>query len=404
MRIIAAQIGSRRNYSVPLAFARARVLERFYTDFATTPAWAQLLEPLARRASLPALIKKAIRRRLPNELTSRTTTFPGVSLRHEIRRRYAQNASTASLMFSTELGAAMAREGLGRATHVYSMLVECWPLMKAARERGVITVAEVYIDLRSNNIVREEAELFPGWSEFEPPANSADDPHPSGDPLFDHADYFIVPAEQVAQDLILRFEIPRNRVSVVPYPVPDPGLLRFHNSPQTGRVLFGGSATLRKGIHYLAMAASHLPAPKYEFRIAGDSSDKVRANPLARRLTFLGRIPWSNMAREMQWADVMVLPTLAEGSAQVILEAMSVGVPVITTEAAGSPITHMEDGILASPRDSRALAAAIEEVVTNRTLRRRLSEAAKETASTFTLEKYSRDLMNAATTWRPLSN
>lgn len=387
---------------MPLAFARARVLERFYTDFATPPAWAQLLGPLAERALLPPLMNKVSHRRLPNELVSSTTSFPILSLKHEIRRRYVPNASIASLMFSAELGAAMVKRGLGKATHVYSMLVECWPLLKAAREYGVTTVAEVYIDLRSDEIVQEEREQFPDWSEFQPPVNSAG-PQIGGDPLFDHADYFVVPSQQIAQDLMIRIGLPRNRVAVVPYPVPDPGFLLLQNSPKVGNVLFGGSATLRKGIHYLAMAASHLPLPKYEFRIAGDSSSKVRAHPLARRLTFLGRIPSSRMTREMERADVMVLPTLAEGSAQVILEAMSLGVPVITTEASGSPISHMENGILVPPRDPMALSAAIAEVVTNRILRRRLSEAAKETAEGFTLERYTRDLMIAAARWCPLA-
>ena len=78
-------------------------------------------------------------------------------------------------------------------------------------------------------------------------------------------------------------------------------------------------------------------------------------------------------------ADVMVLPSLTEGSPNVLLEAMAVDVPVVATEAGGIPeiVRHRESALLTPPKSPARLAEAVEEVLSNQDLRSSLTTRAR---------------------------
>ena len=158
-----------------------------------------------------------------------------------------------------------------------------------------------------------------------------------------------------------------------------------------------GTAELRKGIHYLAMAAERLRSRgrNYDFRVAGHVSEQVRRHPMCRRLTFLGRVPRDRIHQEFQQADVFVLPSLAEGSAEVTYEALACGVPVITTKAAGSVVRDGVEGRIVPGRDSEMLAEAIQELVEDRQKRDRMAHAARDRAREYTWERYGERLVAA---------
>ena len=100
------------------------------------------------------------------------------------------------------------------------------------------------------------------------------------------------------------------------------------------------------------------------------------------------------MPDEFATADVFVLPTLAEGSAGVVYEALALGLPVITTRAAGSVIRDGVDGIIVPERDPVALANSIEAVIENRELRSRLSAAARVRAADYTVDRYGERMLS----------
>ena len=90
------------------------------------------------------------------------------------------------------------------------------------------------------------------------------------------------------------------------------------------------------------------------------------------------------MTKEFLSADVFVLPTLAEGSAGVIYEALAAGVPIVTTRSAGSVITNGVEGLIVPERDPLALAEAIQSVIENRNLREAMALASKKTSARYT--------------------
>ena len=259
------------------------------------------------------------------------------------------------VVWANELGKSIARTGFGRSTHLYSMLGECPPAMIAARERGLKTVSEIYIMLSTDSVVAEERKRFPDWEPEDPDYERFRKELASEDTLLRNTDIAVCPSEGVRADLVRNFGFPVERTVIIPYEVED-SWLKIASAPVPGRILFAGAAGLRKGIHYLARAAAILRSQgyRYEFRIAGDVEPRVREHPDAAALTFLGRVPRSEIADEFASADVYALPSLGEGSAVSTYQALAVGIPVVTTLAAGSVVRDGVDGYIVPERDAAA--------------------------------------------------
>lgn len=131
------------------------------------------------------------------------------------------------------------------------------------------------------------------------------------------------------------------------------------------RFLFAGTLERRKGIDALAVAIEILSRAtnNWELTLAGPAgADPDRA--LARmadhdRVCYLGIQSRADLARLMAGADVFVFPSLAEGSARVVFEALAAGCFAIVTPQSGSVVENGINGMLTSPNDPRALAAAM---------------------------------------------
>jgi glycosyltransferase involved in cell wall biosynthesis len=78
------------------------------------------------------------------------------------------------------------------------------------------------------------------------------------------------------------------------------------------------------------------------------------------RVECVGRLSRKDLAQAMSRADVFVFPSLAEGSARVIFEALACGCYVITTPNSGSIVEGGVHGSVVPPGDSCSLAGAIE--------------------------------------------
>jgi len=99
-------------------------------------------------------------------------------------------------------------------------------------------------------------------------------------------------------------------------------------------------------------------------------------------------VPHAEVQRLFQSADLFVYPSLHEGSALAIFEAMASGLPVITTENAGSMMRDGIDGYLVPLRDPDAIAQRIVELYRDPARRRALAMNARQRAEQFTWGHY----------------
>jgi glycosyltransferase involved in cell wall biosynthesis len=137
---------------------------------------------------------------------------------------------------------------------------------------------------------------------------------------------------------------------------------------------------VRKGVRYLLDA--------WEYGRLEREAELVLAGPLdeAGRLllrehrypyTWAGQLPKHEVHRVFASADVFAFPTLCEGSALVVYEAMAAGLPVVTTFNAGSVVRHGIDGYVLQTRDIEGLAEHLALLIRDADRRRRMGLAAR---------------------------
>jgi glycosyltransferase involved in cell wall biosynthesis len=323
-------------------------------------------------------------------------TFSGAYLAGEVLRFASRGSGVSDC--SERLAKAlkercMALRGTSGATHIYTMLGEGGEFVWQAKNAGLGVVGDVYIALSSERIVAAEAERYADWNDEPLRKRAMESSGERNSVLLSASDLLVCPSEFVRNDIIECYGVEAARTIVAPYGV-SPRWLTLETAPEPGRVLFAGSATIRKGIHYLAAAAKLLKGA-CRVRVAGGVSAMVRNHEDAADLTFLGHLGTEEMAAEFARADVFAFPSLAEGSAGVTAEALGAGVPVVTTKAAGSIVRDGIDGFIVPERDHASLAQAIYQIVSDRSLRERMSKASRERAREFTWDRFASSIIAA---------
>jgi glycosyltransferase involved in cell wall biosynthesis len=149
-----------------------------------------------------------------------------------------------------------------------------------------------------------------------------------------------------------------------------------------------------KGLETLLAAAPVLLArhPDAHFAIVGEGPDleplreQARALGVARAVHFLGASEDPTSA--LRGMDVFVHPSWAEAFPYVILEAMSLARAIVASDVGGigEAIVNRESGILTPPRDERALAQALIELLDDRPTATRIGQGALRRVAQFTPE------------------
>jgi glycosyltransferase involved in cell wall biosynthesis/SAM-dependent methyltransferase len=168
-------------------------------------------------------------------------------------------------------------------------------------------------------------------------------------------------------------------------------------------ILSVGRLVEKKGMDTLVDACARLAARRREFRceVVGDGSQRERLEERAQelglrsRVVFVGSRTHDALPATLASATVFVLPSREassgkrEGLPVALTEAMAVGVPVVTTPVSGIPevVRDGESGLLVPPDDPDALADALERVLADGGLRRRLAAGARPAAAEFDLSR-----------------
>ena len=182
-----------------------------------------------------------------------------------------------------------------------------------------------------------------------------------------------------------------------------PVIERNKSSDQT-RLLFVGRLTEAKGIFTLLDALSIIveKGQNIHLSIAGDGylADTVKEYSkhlkLHNRVTFHGHCCWEDLQQMYYDADLFVLPSYAEGMPKVVLEAMTLGVPVVTTAVGSLPLLFQarQHCRFVPVADSGRLADVICESILNPTETRMMAEKAYVLARQYTLKGTTASLAN----------
>jgi glycosyltransferase involved in cell wall biosynthesis len=156
--------------------------------------------------------------------------------------------------------------------------------------------------------------------------------------------------------------------------------------PASLEVVCVGRLVPAKGQHVLLEAVANLVRAGHQLRLrlVGDGPDRPSLERAAAQLDgaviFEGSVNQDKVLQIYGDADIFVLASFAEGIPVVLMEAMAMEIPCISTYVAGIPelIRSEVDGILVMPSDDRALAAAIERLIIDPDLRARLGAAARK--------------------------
>jgi glycogen synthase len=158
-------------------------------------------------------------------------------------------------------------------------------------------------------------------------------------------------------------------------------------------VLAMGRVVDKKGFDLLLRAFARVADdhPHVGLTIGGDGpaldrlKQQARTLGLADRVKFPGRLSRPQVAAAMANAEIFVMPSRLEPFGIVCLEAWRAGRPLIATTRGGPPefVNDGEDGLLADPFDTDALARALDRLLGDRQLRNRLGAAGKARVADF---------------------
>ena len=146
--------------------------------------------------------------------------------------------------------------------------------------------------------------------------------------------------------------------------------------------IFVGSFVERKGPRRVLEAASRIPGLKLAFVGMGDDM------PQSEQIVFCGTVPHEELVTYLNAADFFILPTLAEGCCNAIIEALACGLPVISSDRPfNDGILTDKNSIRIDPTSIDEIAGAMEKVYRDDVLRARLSEGALETTGRLKIDE-----------------
>jgi glycosyltransferase involved in cell wall biosynthesis len=151
---------------------------------------------------------------------------------------------------------------------------------------------------------------------------------------------------------------------------------------------FVGRLADQKGCEFLMRAAPRvlLTHPSARFVVVGDGPERGRLETLVHQLGIASSVEFTGYdpapARRMRSMTVLAVPSIYEPLGMVALEAMACGLPVVGSAVGGIPeaVEDGRTGLLVPPRDSDAIARALDRLLSAPALAARMGSAARERA------------------------
>jgi glycosyltransferase involved in cell wall biosynthesis len=191
-------------------------------------------------------------------------------------------------------------------------------------------------------------------------------------------------------DLAVFWGVPRERVSVLPNPAPDPAEAVAATLGQRPALVFAGRLTDAKNLDLALRALGAVPEAR--LTIVGDGPDRARLERVAAELganaEFVGARPRGEVLGLMAAADAVVLSSAWENFPHGVVEALAMGTPVVATRVGGVPevVRDGENGLLVDPGDVAELGGALQRILGDEGLRSRVAANAAPSVARYSAD------------------
>lgn len=298
----------------------------------------------------------------------------------------------------------VARQLSTRDRLVYAHETECLLTFKRARAHGVRTVYDLPSPEHDHveNLLWQESELFP---ELRTTARLRFRALQAERTARRHAEFQLadvaVANSNYTRDTWAAAGLDGRKIVVVPYgapPTDQSGLDGGSRGQGPLRLIWAGTFSVRKGAHYLLEAWRQWSAAKHAtLDVFGSVSLPSSVARDVSGIRFHGPIPRDRLLKEYLRADALIFPTLCDGFGMVVNEALSRGLPVITTRRAGAAdlIRDGENGRLIEHGSSAAILEVLEWCASNRDALRALRPSALSSAESWQWPHYRAALRHA---------
>jgi glycosyltransferase involved in cell wall biosynthesis len=391
------------HYAVPELLHRAGILEQLYTDaYSGQGSWlARVVRFIPLKFQIGAVKRLVLRTaNLPGQ---KVTAYNGQGLFWLAEHAWRQKTKSSLAEFyqrqGNEFGKKIISSGqLKGASAIYGFTGSSLKLFKFGRNSGRFCICEQMIapipELKKQYAL--EMESWPRWQKNPPSYWSNNLMAATESQEWELADIILAPSPYVRNTLI-NAGVDEQKVVLLPYGI---SLKNFKsqeptfNSSRPLRILFVGTVNLRKGVPYLLKALQSLKSRTAEARLVGKIEiESERLRPYMDQATFLGHVSRQDVLNQYAWADVLVMPSVSEGSATVTYEALASGLPLIATWNSGAWVKDGYNGFMIPVRDSQALAERLQRFCQNPNLIHEMSRGAAASAVHFSWATYERRLL-----------
>ncbi len=270
---------------------------------------------------------------------------------------------------------------------------------QVAKKYGIKRLYELPIGYwrAKERILREQGNARPDWKCTIPVADEPQDKLARKDMEIALADVVIVPSEFVKETLNdYPSQLPP--IKIVQYGGPGAlsNIVVGKSTHEKLKVLFCGSLTQRKGLAEVFEVCTRL-ADKVDLTLIGNGlvDQCIPLKDGCSKFNWIKSVSHDELLRIMGDMDLMLFPSHFEGFALVVLDAMSQGLPVITTPITCGPIKDGYDGWIVEPGNVEEMTHILERLYINREEITSCSHNALKTASENAWDKYGAKLVTA---------
>ncbi|MFM6918447.1 MAG: glycosyltransferase family 4 protein, partial [Dolichospermum sp.] len=329
-----------------LAFAEANFLKEVITPVAynpQAPVWQYL-----------NLLPKQLRTFISNELSRRTWLSPhGIPIKtypwQEIIRIFLLRTNLARSSFFKHIDLVawvyvcldnhVANHHLRDLDAIYTYEDLAATTFDKAKQQGILCLYDLPIPYyqMTGNIMGQEADLFPeiaaAIETIREPAWKIERKQRE----IELADHIFV-ASSFTKKSLLEIGIQEAKITVIPYGAPVDYFQPRPKKDNCFRALFVGRVSPRKGVHYLLPAWQDLKLDNAELVLVGQNLFPTGWLEQYKNICrHVPSVPHLLLNDYYSSANVLVFPSLVEGFALVLLEAMACGIPIITTPNTAGP-------------------------------------------------------------------